>query len=118
MSAFQCGLTWLRFEDAEGEHWARCQLRDGHTTVHRDGAAWLFVGDEPMVTHEWILTNLERAAAIIAEIEQVRAVQRELRSAFAGSELDGGAKAAVEHPLYQDATRRLAALHEALMLLI
>ena len=63
-------------------------------------------------------TNLDDAAEIIAEIDTLRAVQRELRSAFARSELDGGAKAAPMHPLYADAEGRLAQLHDALMILI
>ena len=63
-------------------------------------------------------TNLSRAADIVAEIDRVRGVQRELRAAFARSELDGGAKAAPAHPLYVDAEAELERLHAALMILI
>lgn len=62
--------------------------------------------------------NLERALALVERIERMRAIQRELRSAFARSELDGGAKAAPDHPLYRDAEAELERLHAALMILI
>lgn len=65
-----------------------------------------------------IRRNLDDALALVEEIDRVRAVQRELRAAFARSELDGGAKAAPAHPLYIEAEARLAQLHEQLMLLI
>jgi hypothetical protein len=63
-------------------------------------------------------TNLDDAVQVVAEIDKVRAVQRELRSAFARSELDGGAKAALNHPLYLEAATRLDELHDELMGLI
>lgn len=62
--------------------------------------------------------NLWIAANLIADIESVRAVQREIRSAFARSELDGGVKAAPRHPLYIEAEERLAELHDQLMMVI
>lgn len=64
------------------------------------------------------LTNLDRAVDLIEQIEQIRAVQRELKSAFARSELDGGARAALNHPLYVQAQAKLDELHDALMILI
>lgn len=63
-------------------------------------------------------TNIDDALDIVAEIDQVRAVLRELKAAFARSELDGGAKAAPRHPLYIQCEERLATLHDQLMLLI
>lgn len=64
-----------------------------------------------------MITNLDRAADIITAIDRARAVQRELKSAFARSGLDGGAKAALNHPLYLDAQDELDRLHDALMIL-
>ena len=63
-------------------------------------------------------TNLEDALAIVAKIERVRSVQRELKAAFARDELDGGAKTALTHPLYVQCAAGLAELHDALKLLI
>lgn len=63
-------------------------------------------------------TNVDDALGIVAEIDQVRAVLRELKAAFARSELDGGVKAAPRHPLYTQCEERLATLHDQLMLLI
>lgn len=63
-------------------------------------------------------TNIDDALEIVAEIDQVRSVIRELKAAFARSELDGGAKAAPKHPLYVECEARLEKLHEDLMLLI
>lgn len=64
------------------------------------------------------MTNLDDAIEIVRQINDVRQVQRELKSAFTGRALDGGQKAALEHPLYLDAQNALAALHEQLTLLI
>lgn len=63
-------------------------------------------------------TNLDDALEIVHEIDDVRSVIRELKAAFARSELDGGAKAAPSHPLYVEAEERLAALHDQLMMVI
>ncbi|UDL15387.1 hypothetical protein SEA_PEPE25_12 [Microbacterium phage Pepe25] len=63
-------------------------------------------------------TNVQDAVEIVSEIDQVRAVIRELRAAFARSELDGGVKAAPNHPLYRQCEARLEELHEQLMLVI
>lgn len=63
-------------------------------------------------------TNLDDALEIVAEIDQVRSILRELKSAFARSELDGGVKAAPRHPLWIQAEERLAELHEQLMMVI
>ena len=63
-------------------------------------------------------TNLDDALEIVHEIDQARSVIRELKAAFARSELDGGAKAAPSHPLYIEAEEHLAALHERLMMVI
>lgn len=63
-------------------------------------------------------TNIDDAIEIVHEIDQVRAVQRELKAAFARSELDGGVRAAPSHPLYVECVQRLEALHEQLMMVI
>lgn len=63
-------------------------------------------------------TNIDDAIEVVCEIDQVRAVQRELKAAFARSELDGGVKAAPSHPLYIECEERLATLHEQLILII
>ncbi|QIG59022.1 hypothetical protein SEA_RUBYRALPH_14 [Microbacterium phage RubyRalph] len=63
-------------------------------------------------------TNLDDAIEIVAEIDRVRSVIRELKAAFAKSELDGGAKAAPSHPLYIQAQEKLDELHDQLMMVI
>ena len=63
-------------------------------------------------------TNIDDAIELVREIGQARAVLRELKAAFARSELDGGVKAAPKHPLYVECEERLATLHEQLMMLI
>lgn len=63
-------------------------------------------------------TNIDDALEIVAEIDRVRSVIRELKAAFARSELDGGAKAAPQHPLYIECEERLATLHAQLMMVI
>ena len=63
-------------------------------------------------------SNLEIATGIVREIEQVRGVVAELKSAFARNQLDGGVKAAYTHPLYIQAQARLAELHEQMMMVI
>ncbi len=63
-------------------------------------------------------TNLDDALDIVAEIDRIRSIQRELKSAFAKSELDGGVKAAPRHPLFIEAQARLDALHDRLMMVI
>lgn len=62
--------------------------------------------------------NIDDALEIVREIDEVRAVQRELKATFARRELEGGAKAALSHPLYLQAQTRLDELHEALTILI
>ncbi|QUE25562.1 hypothetical protein SEA_SADLAD_15 [Microbacterium phage SadLad] len=63
-------------------------------------------------------TNIDDALEIVAEIDRVRSVIRELKAAFAKSELDGGAKAAPSHPLYIQAQAKLDELHDQLMQVI
>lgn len=63
-------------------------------------------------------TNIDDALEIVHQIDQVRAVIRELKAAFARSELDGGVKAAPRHPLYIQCEQRLETLHEQLMMVI
>lgn len=63
-------------------------------------------------------TSLDDALEIVRDVDRVRAVMRELKAAFARSELDGGVKAAPQHPLYIECEERLAALHDQLMMVI
>lgn len=63
-------------------------------------------------------SNLRDAIEIVAEIDRVRGVCSELKSAFARRELDGGVKASYMHPLYVQAQERLAELHDQLIVLI
>lgn len=90
--------------------------------TQREAQAWINERTMPWefdaVDLDVLPTNLDDARAIVAEIHEIRAVQTELRSAFARRELDGGARAAFDHPLYLDAVRALEALHERLTLLI
>lgn len=90
--------------------------------TQREAQAWINERTMPWefdaVDLDVLPTNLDDAIAIVARIAQVRAVQTELRSAFAKRELDGGAKAAFDHPLYQQAVAELGDLHERMTLLI
>lgn len=63
-------------------------------------------------------TNIDDALEIVHEIDQVRSVVRELKAAFARSELDGGVKAAPRHPLYVECEERLATLHDQLLMVL
>lgn len=56
--------------------------------------------------------SLEKAMRIVGEIDLLRGVQRELKAAFKDDELNGGWKAALDHPLWGWAEQRIAALHE------
>lgn len=80
------------------------------------------IGARPEVTG-WDVTvrartNLDDALEIVEEIDRVRSVIRELKAAFAKSELDGGVKAAPKHPLYIEAQEKLDQLHDQLMMVI
>lgn len=63
-------------------------------------------------------TNVDDAADIVWQISIRRDIQRELKSAFARSDLDGGAKAALSHPLYIQVQEELDELHDQLMMLV
>lgn len=62
--------------------------------------------------------SLAKAEQIVGEIDLLRGVQRELKAAFKDDELNGGWKAALEHPLWGWAEQRIAALHEEMKGLI
>ncbi|QGZ16757.1 hypothetical protein PBI_DEWDROP_110 [Microbacterium phage Dewdrop] len=62
--------------------------------------------------------NLEKAEELLMEIESLTRVQRHLKAAFQRSELDGGWKAAQDHPLYQLAQHKLERLYEQMRMLI
>lgn len=62
--------------------------------------------------------SLTKAVRIIDEIELVRGVQRELKAAFTGDELNGGWRAALDHPLWAEADARLTELQDELKGLI
>ncbi|AYB70122.1 hypothetical protein SEA_ONEIAGILLIAN_12 [Microbacterium phage OneinaGillian] len=59
-------------------------------------------------------TNIDDALEIVADIQKLYSVQRELKAAFARSELDGGVKAAPSHPLYVECEERLEKLRDQL----
>lgn len=86
--------------------------------------AWLEARrqDEEKIAEQMVrdesFTNLDRATELIDQMYDMRAIQRELKSAFAGRELDGGAIAAMKHPLYIQAEEKLRELHDDLMILI
>jgi hypothetical protein len=62
--------------------------------------------------------NLDRAAIIHHQISELRGIQKDLKDAFYHRALDGGPKAAEQHPLYLQAAERILELQEALTLLI
>lgn len=64
------------------------------------------------------INNLWRAAHLVEQINEMRGVVAELKSAFARNQLDGGVKAAYTHPLYIQAQARLAELHEQMMMVV
>lgn len=59
-------------------------------------------------------TNIDDALEIVADIQKIYSVQRELKAAFARSDLDGGVKAAPSHPLYAECEERLEKLRDQL----
>lgn len=61
---------------------------------------------------------IDDALEIVVEIEACHRIQREIKAAFVGQALEGGALAALEHPLYVRATERMAELRAELMLVI
>lgn len=71
----------------------------------------------PVETRDEII-NLRKGAEIVYAIQSMRNIQRALKDAFAHRELDGGPKAAVNHPLYLQSERRIAQLEEELVGLI
>lgn len=63
-------------------------------------------------------TNLDQAEDLINRIGTLKAVQKFLKDAFAHRELDGGAKAALDHELYLQAQAEIDQLEEELTQLI
>lgn len=62
--------------------------------------------------------NLEKAAVIASEIQDLLLVQKTLKDTFHHRELDGGPTAALKHPLYIQAQIRIDELREDLTILI
>jgi hypothetical protein len=62
--------------------------------------------------------NLDRARMITTEIMELGTLQGALKAAFRNDELDGGWKAALDHPLYIQAEERIVSLREELRGLI
>lgn len=75
-------------------------------------------GSDPIVDTTDYYSNLEKGKRIVSEIEQCRGVQQMLKNAFAHRHLDGGALAALDHPLYLDAQKRIEVLEEEFTQLI
>jgi hypothetical protein len=63
-------------------------------------------------------SNLDRAIKIAERIDKLLAVRSNLRAAFAGKELEGGHKAAFDHPLWHQADAEIARLRDSLTLLV
>lgn len=63
-------------------------------------------------------SNLGKAVIIRKELAELQDVQKGLKAAFAHRELDGGALAALEHPLYLEAQRQIDKLEEEFTQLI
>lgn len=63
-------------------------------------------------------SNLGKALSLVEDITKLRAVQKAVRDMFARRELEGGVKAAFDHPLYLQAQARIEELEEALIILI
>lgn len=71
--------------------------------------------------HNWYVqehSNLDKAIHIVDEIKKLKDVMNALKGAFVHRELEGGVKAAFDHPLYLDAADKIAELEEELTLLI
>ena len=103
------GASTARAEDVLGE----LDQQSPDATVRRlQRDLWVAWGNDDV---EW---NLGRSLQIISELRDLADLQRELKRAFAASELDGGWRAAHDHPLYVQAEARAANLHDELMGLI
>jgi len=63
-------------------------------------------------------SNLDKALGLVTDIARLKDVQRAVKNMFAHRELDGGVKAAFDHPLYTQAEKRIEELEEALIILI
>lgn len=86
---------------------------------HENGKAFVMVGAEDAVQDgRWINQNLEDAKELIKEISELKEIQRRLKDAFAKDELDGGALAALDHPLYLQAAEEIKRLEEEFKQLI
>lgn len=64
------------------------------------------------------VTDIDRAINYALQIEMCQKAQRELKAAFHHQELDGGAKAALEHPLYLKLEAEIAQYRELLVGLV
>lgn len=62
--------------------------------------------------------NLDRANVIVDQIERCRRVQTALKTAFKQQILDGGWTAAIDHPLFRQASARIVELEDELRRLI
>lgn len=75
-------------------------------------------GDELIIDKVDYYANLEKAKRIVTEIDQCRSVQQRLKDTFSRRGLDGGAMAAMDHPLYLEAQKRIDVLQEDFVVLI
>lgn len=89
-------------------------LRAHHVKAHSD----LLADNPPEAVEEAMYDNLNRGVAISEAIDRLKNLQRKLKDAFAHRALDGGAPAAVEHPLYLLAQSEIEDLEESLTQLI
>ena len=63
-------------------------------------------------------SNLAKAKRLVREQQELTAVMRAYKAAFKNDELDGGWKAALTHPTYLEAEKRLAEIDNELKGLI
>lgn len=67
--------------------------------------------DSPIDTVDYF-ANLDKGKRIVKEIEACKGVQQMLKNTFATRGLEGGALAALDHPLYLEAEKRIRVLQE------
>lgn len=84
------------------QKWMEHAVRVGPNWVQRDVQQLLDTFEH--------LTDLEKAKALVKEIDELLQLQKTIKLAFAKDELDGGWKTALEHPLYLEAENQLQEL--------
>jgi hypothetical protein len=97
---------------------------DGILVIHGEPyefmllAATLYRVAQKVLVEDTLGSDLTEAEAIVKRIQKLRAVQSELKAGFARDALEGGAKAALDHPLYLKAAAEIVSQQDRLKLLI